>query len=336
MHERAFQNVLSSLLQQSTTQAAEPATWATSTQSSLMLDNTANPRIIAQFMNEFTLLTQAAILKMASYVSPIHDSWRTTMVRNPPLATATLIVTTALFAINHTALAQGLKNTSGLPSIIEETKNPEWSTRAEAFHALLALLNQASEPSQVRGTIIGAIISLLVEESKHVNTHDGLPEAYTEYYGELIGSVANLRDPRAISILITPNILSAGNIATDGLSAFGDDAVDDILTQLDSKSVSDNAKVALVRALLAMLRDGKLHEAQNKQLTEEALLEAVKAGAPFVRLNSVRGLAYFGDQRAQQAIKDAATSDDYVVGEGETAVYPVRIEARRLLAAPKP
>jgi len=94
----------------------------------------------------------------------------------------------------------------------------------------------------------------------------------------------------------------------------------------------DTEKTSLILVVDSMLWNGKLKEPANIQKAEATLFNAIKDGEPFVRLNAVRGLAFFTDDPgAKQAIVEAASSDPYVIKNDGAETYPVRAEATKFL-----
>ena len=94
---------------------------------------------------------------------------------------------------------------------------------------------------------------------------------------------------------------------------------------------SDLYKVALCNVLTAIVESGGLHNEDNRRAIETAMLREVKHQAPFVRLCAIIGLAKFDDVHARKAIRDAASSDPYIVNHDGFMSFPVRDEAKALL-----
>lgn len=101
------------------------------------------------------------------------------------------------------------------------------------------------------------LIRLLERENQFVQaqrreyerTGKTLSEAYVDYYGDLIASVAALKDQRAVNALL--DVIATGNMATRALAGFGRLALDQVLKRLDDPD--QTIREAAVRVLVQML-----------------------------------------------------------------------------------
>lgn len=157
--------------------------------------------------------------------------------------TAVFVASLLLVGVS-TVSAVSAAGAPDLSQSIGQLKSDTWQARSAAFSnvvalgaaeaqrkavkpALTALL--AAKPQQADALKLG-LIGALELENMVVRRGASLPEAFTDYYGDLILAVSSLNDTRAVKALA--GALGTGNMATSSLVAFGDAAVDAVLDHI--------------------------------------------------------------------------------------------------------
>lgn len=127
---------------------------------------------------------------------------------------------------------------------LAQLKSDTWQKRSAGFDALIAagaaeaqrkavkpaLTALLSAQPQQADAIKTGLIAALDQENAVVRKGGPLPEAFTDYYGDLILAVTTLTDVRAVKSLT--GALGTGNMATSALVAFGDPAVEPVLAHV--------------------------------------------------------------------------------------------------------
>jgi len=183
------------------------------------------------------------------------------------------------------------------------------------------LAKYARENSQVAP----AMIELLQRENVAVSRGASreLGEAYrVDYYGDLIGCVAALRDPRAVPALVAA--IETGDMATRGLAALGEAAAPAVLRA--ARSTSHNTRMSAVATLAEMIADSSSARLStgSRSAIRTTLLSAVKDNNPSIRMTGLDGLVYFRDSEVRSAVEDVAAHDPHMVRRNGHAVYPIR------------
>jgi hypothetical protein len=178
-----------------------------------------------------------------------------------------------------------------------------------------------------------ALINLLGrEERMEPGNADAGTEAFSEYYATLIGTVADLHDPRAAAVLSAPGVIGTGNMAVEGLAALGHAAAGPIVARY--QTVTDlPVQTALVHAASLLLS----HEADLSAADQAALtalvIKAASSPSPFVRESAMQGLAFSPDPSARILALNIADSDPFTIDADGKTVFPVRSAARRAFVA---
>lgn len=203
--------------------------------------------------------------------------------------------------ILHITLLVCLSFLVGQITLAEQATDPIWKKREATFLAITKTTNHTTEKSELYKEASLALISLLEIESEYERNSSELDEDYTDYYADLIYTVASLHDVQSINVLLKENVLTTGNIAINGLAVFGDKIINKILVRFNTTK-SEIEKVALIRVLNSTLIAKNIKEPGNRNKVKMMLLKAAKEDDKFVHLNAERGLSYFGDVSAQQTI----------------------------------
>jgi hypothetical protein len=208
------------------------------------------------------------------------------------------------------------------------------TARARAFSELVEFGNNARRPTcspQAAAQVRRALIDALEKENNLVhNPSAELSETDTEYYADLIGCVAMLRDPNAAPALL--GAIETGGGAIDGLVALGDPSVPGLLAILDGPG--DRGRVAAIVAagkLAAPNRSTQPERSSNHLAPEKAaairvrLIKALNYKDRFVRIAAVRSLSCYSDPEVERAIRLLASNDPAAIeiGGGKKD-YPVR------------
>jgi len=122
---------------------------------------------------------------------------------------------------------------------VADLRSDEDSVRVRAFYEILGnasegvdalgplgprVLRLAEHARRDQGLAIALIHTLETENSLGWRDRAGVtPEAFSNYYGDLVGPVAALRDPRALQALV--DVIDTGNMAEDGIAALGAAAI---------------------------------------------------------------------------------------------------------------
>ncbi|MGH9417135.1 MAG: HEAT repeat domain-containing protein [Terriglobales bacterium] len=168
-----------------------------------------------------------------------------------PWAGAALYLVLTLAAGAQAGL--GTTANSDLAGILAALHAPTWQARAQALSALESLPPSeiARHPGE-EDTIHLALIALLARENRAQNaaniaynsavarheTPKAEGEGAGEYFGELIGAVAGLRDARALPALIDD--IQTGGMAADAVAAFGEASLPLLLKTLRAGSSGDS------------------------------------------------------------------------------------------------
>jgi HEAT repeat protein len=166
------------------------------------------------------------------------------------------------------------------------------------------------------------------------NTTEEHDEGYADYYGNLIGIVADLNDERAIPALL--GAISSGGMATRALARFGDKAFNPLLDQLRNPDPQVRSSVLFtIRDLLEMhISIAPASQARIREVLRSSLADPEFA----IRGSAVSAIEYLDDrEQFVPALEKLAESDPVKLpgkpddgGDGGK-FYPLRQDARRLL-----
>lgn len=240
-----------------------------------------------------------------------------------------------------------------LEGLIRTLEDPAPQARNEAFYHLLeiglggdlhgrtyqipsALTNLFQQNPSRADNIKIALIRLLENENAFVQgqrkeydeTGKTFGEAYVDYYGDVIASVAALKDERSLNAL--PGAINTGNMATKALAGLGSSALDQILLRLSDPAPI--ARMSAARVLVQMLEPGnvkKVGDAVSKERIKSALTKTTSDIDPYVRITGVEGLAALGDRTVIPRLQEVAEGDSFE-GFGERR-FPVREAAKKAL-----
>ncbi|MGH9843601.1 MAG: HEAT repeat domain-containing protein [Blastocatellia bacterium] len=224
--------------------------------------------------------------------------------------------------------------------------------RLQAFYSLLRQepVNAAEGPFIARRTtarllraqagraerIKASLIEALARENAYVQNSERrnfqLTEAYTDYYGDLIGAVASLHDTRSLNGLL--GAITTGGMATDGLADLGAPAVEGVASRLQDRDalVREGAARALGKFLQRPQQSAQSRNAEAA--AQRGLLKALDDESPFVRAAAVDSAgAIRNDPEVKRKLESMAERDQYRSTAAAGAAFPVRDAIKRTLAA---
>lgn len=159
-------------------------------------------------------------------------------------------------------------------------------------------------------------------------------EEHSEYFAELVGSVAALDDERAIPVLLA--VATSGGMAAQGVARFGTKALDAVLEQANGPD-SKLAEGALF-VITQMLNLRTVHDAASLSRIKNALRTALASSDPGRRDSAVYAIEFLADREEfvpmlkQLAEHDPAKLSAQPLNDGSVGdLYFVRYNAKRVL-----
>jgi len=217
---------------------------------------------------------------------------------------------------------------------LHEMNSESWMDREKAFTEMpnVADINK-QDPSAADRLKVG-LIHLLIVENAEAMKRKGLTEEHSDYYGNLVGAVADLGDERAIPALL--GAIATGGMASRALAKFGDKALDSVFIELQNPDRFVRSSVLFtMRDLLEM----RISIAPASQARVRSVLHSSLEDPEFiVRGSAVAAIEYIDNREefvpaleklAQtDPVKLPGTPDD---GGDGGQFYPLRQDARKLL-----
>ena len=246
-------------------------------------------------------------------------------------------------------------------------KSDNYSQRYAAFADLTSIRCSTCKPSmQILDGIENAIhsgavthdeiashlIELLTKEADYEKeirqqfdaTNDSIaPPGYYDYLGDLLVAVIQMRDPRSLDVLF--DFLDRGGMVANSIASFGDPALKQTLTELDSPEsvhmpsvTPDSRRLANYVVLSHMAEAKNLQKfsdpAASRAVIKNRLLAGVSESSIWVRSAAVKGLGKLGDPDLIPVLESVAAKDPSLGPKGE-GHYLVREEAQRALSSLK-
>jgi HEAT repeat protein len=220
-----------------------------------------------------------------------------------------------------------------LSATLSQLNSNEYETRRAGFYRIRSLANAdnptkagsgSRAPSIVRyASIHPEVASALITLLERENLPDPAKDSLTEdaYYGDLIGSVAALKDPRAVNALL--GAVQTGRLATNGLASLGQAAVPGLLAKLRSQD-HEMQREAAARTLGTIAARPEV-SAPDGAAIKAGLLNALSDPSMYVRWSAVDALAPFSGPDVRRAMERIATTDPAARAGGRA--YPVRAAA---------
>ena len=245
-------------------------------------------------------------------------------------------------------------------------KSNDWSQRYAAFADLTSIRCSTCSPSmQILDGIGNAIhsgalthdemaaqlIGLLKKEADYdkeisrrfeatnVSTE---PPGYEDYLGDLVMAVVHMRDPRSLDVLF--DFLDRGGMVATAIASFGDPALKQTLTELDSPesarmpSVTPDSRQLAAHVVLSHMVEPKNLQKFSDPVSARAILkDRLLAGATgsenmWARTEAIEGLGKLGDPDLTPVLKTLAETDPTNDTQGRGR-YPVREAAQQALTA---
>jgi len=175
-------------------------------------------------------------------------------------------------------------------------------------------------------------------EKKFETTGETLTEEYTNYHGDLIGTVAGLKDSRAVIALV--GSINTGNMATNGLAELAPFSINAVAEKADSDDWSTRSSA--VMTLSQMLEPASINRLETEipgshERIKQLLIKKAKDVDHSVRLSAIDGLAKLPDADAIKVLEDVSKNDPYEsnIAKGELKSHPVREAAKKHLSRMK-
>lgn len=237
------------------------------------------------------------------------------------------------------AAQEGTAVHSAVSGFLDGANVEKWTEREKAFTEMPAIVEvEKQEPAEAERLKVGLIHLLVVENAdvqraKQTGTRF-TTEEHSDYYGNLIGAVAELHDERAIPALL--GAITTGGMASRGLASFGDKAFASVLNRIkDPDPMVRSSVLFTVRNMLRM------HTIKNPA-SQAGIADVVRsslADPEFGVRDSAISVIEYLDKRGEfvPALEDLAHTDPIKLpgkpddgGDGDV-FYPVRQHARRVL-----
>lgn len=248
-----------------------------------------------------------------------------------------------------------------LANLLKQMRAVDWNTRETAFYHLLDLafggefngqnwqiptaLARLSKKYPANADEINLTLIRLLEtennfirkhEKKFEQTGETLTEEYTNYHGDLIGTVADLKDSRAVNALV--GAINTGNMATNGLAEIAPYSLDAVAEKADSDDWSTRSSA--VWTLSKMLEPANINRLETKipgsqEKIKNLLIKKAKDADYNVRLSAINGLAKLQDADAVKVLEEVSENDLYQSTKGGATSYPVREAAKKHLSRMK-
>lgn len=273
--------------------------------------------------------------------------------------TAILLVAGFLYASKFQDAAKVNAQNDQIEVLLKQMKASDWESRETAFYKLLDLIfggefngqtgQIPAELSKFSGKhpknadeINTTLIWLLETENDFMRAHakkyeitgEALTEEYTNYHGDLIGTVAGLKDSRAVNALI--GAINTGSMATNGLAEIAPFSIDAVVERADSNDLLTRDVATIV--LSKMLEPTKISRLEtqlpgSREKIKQLLLRKVKDTNQYIRQSAIDGLAKLPDADVIKVLEDISKNDLYQTdpANGKMKSYPVRDAAKKQL-----
>jgi DNA-binding ferritin-like protein len=208
-----------------------------------------------------------------------------------------------------------------IASLLTQMQSADWNSRNIAFYQLLNLAfggefngrtgqipaalsvlskKHPTNADEINLTLIGLLETennLIKEHKKQYKlTGETLTEDYTDYYGDLIGTVAGLKDSRSVAALV--GAITTGNMATSGLAELAPYSLDAVAEKADSSdhAIRNSATITLSQ----MLEPAKINRLEmdrpgTREKIKQILIKKARDVDYNVRLSAIDGLAKLHD-----------------------------------------
>lgn len=222
------------------------------------------------------------------------------------------------------------------PAVSQVARQEPWQVRKARFVRAERRYGVADPSSAVRNQLSAEFISLLKTEGAYVLAGRSLPEEYTEYYADLIGTVATLPEDAALDALLIPSVLDTGAMATRGVAAFGQRAFPRLMGELAKRPNDSHVAFSMSLVFRDMLsgkvRQGnELDEASRARIREIAF-ENLDSEDVQLRALSITLIGRYDDPEATQRVltlANAGSETPAVVRDAARSVLEMRAPPSR-------
>ncbi|MBA2335287.1 MAG: HEAT repeat domain-containing protein [Blastocatellia bacterium] len=256
--------------------------------------------------------------------------------------------------IKAAAAAQEVGSNDQIEVLLKQMKAADWETRSSAFYKLLDLSfggksngqtwqipevlakfsrNHPNNADEINTTLIGLLEmenNLVREQDKKFElTGETLTEEYTNYYGDLIATVAGLKDSRSVTALV--GAMNTGNMATKALAELAPFSIDIVAKKVGSDdSLTRDAATIVLSQMLETANINRLETAipGSREKIKNLLIKKAKDADYNVRLSAINGLAKLQDVDAVKVLEEVSQNDPYQSVKGGTVSYPLREAAK--------
>jgi len=257
-----------------------------------------------------------------------------------------------LITVNLTCAQSTEIGDANVDRILEEFKSSSWAERSSAFDEATRLIGSHSLNRENGDKLRVGLIGLLSTENTEARTKRGvgrkLPgsakkdldksaqsEERSEYYGDLIGAVADFNDARAIPALL--GATATGGMASRSVAGFGKTGLDVVLVQITAHDPALAGGAVFV--LRDMLEFRTVNDAASLNRIKNGLRLALARPELAVREPAIFAIEFLADREDFVPLLRLISDNDPIKIDGLTPndsedggqFYPVRRDARILL-----
>lgn len=266
-------------------------------------------------------------------------------------------VTGLIYTFNLPGFAKANVQDDQIENLLKQMEDSQWNIRKNAFYKLLesgfgsefrgrtaqipdALSNLLRKHPANADKINLTLIRLLETENNLVQEQNGkfeltgqvLTEDYTNYHGDLIATVAGLKDARAVTALM--GAINTGNLAINGLADLAPFSIDIVAEKANSDHMLTKNSATIT--LSKMLEPANINRLESyipgsREKIKNLLLRKAQDADFNVRLSAIGGLAKLQDADAIKVLQEVSQNDSYQIVKGGTTSYPVREAAKNHL-----
>ncbi len=272
---------------------------------------------------------------------------------------ATVLISTLLATAAYCVSAQPTRSVYPTVSqVLDRMTSSKWKERRTAFYGAISLLESGWQNASDADTLRCGLIQLLTRENSLNKPPEELArqrtvprddeeeaadktlppgtwsEERSDYYADLIGSVADLDDERAIPVLLA--VTPTGGMATQGVARFGTKVLDPVLEQV--KGPDSNLAAGALFVILEMLKLRTVNDTASHLRIKDALRTTLASPDARRRDCAIYAIEFLDDREEfVPMLKQLAEHDpDKLTGQplkdGSIGdIYFVRRNARRVL-----
>lgn len=244
-----------------------------------------------------------------------------------------------LFPITGSFAAPSPQTNSSTPQL-SDFNAPDWHQRWAAYEKI-----KDNQEATKRPDVRGALFNLLERENQvihqtRVNSNgklgvsDKYGEEYTEYYADLLGTVAKLadwHDRRQVCILAQGSYNPDSPFATQ-LAAEGGAVVAPCLLKMAQSNEDENDRYESIPVLVHLSGITGL-SLPDRERIQQAIVAGLHDRSIGVRLTTVRAVGQFGTPQMTPILQEIARSDpaSRPINEGKESRFDVREAAEKAI-----